>query len=65
MRRQIQFWLNTDKRDERLLWQTICEWKARREFASKVREGLKLVYELSRGTSPTCLQPIPVSRKRY
>lgn len=59
MRKRFMFWLRDDKPDEHYLIDLIDYLKSRGEFASTVRDGLRLVYDLRQRKWDTLFEMFP------
>lgn len=63
-RYRFAFWLDSQKSDEKLLHKTINKLKADRQFASAIRDGLRLIVDLRAGNTDVLLELFPGIRER-
>ncbi|MBL8118773.1 MAG: hypothetical protein JNJ78_14670 [Anaerolineae bacterium] len=63
-RYRFAFWLDSHKPSEKLLHETINKLKADRQFASAIRDGLRLIVDLRAGGTEVLLELFPGIRER-
>lgn len=61
-RLKFTFWLNINKSDEQELSEIIEDLKAQRGFASAIRDGLRIVWELRQGKTDTLYRLFPLTQ---
>lgn len=61
-RLKFTFWLNVNKSDEQKLAEIIEDLKAQRGFASAIRDGLRIVWELRQGKTDTLYRLFPLTQ---
>lgn len=65
MRSRFSFWLDINKRDEHNLIGIINELKAARRFSRAIRDGIRLVYDLSSGRTDVLIELFPWVLERH
>lgn len=58
-RREFKFWLRTDREGDTRLMEFIQYCKSTRQFARKVRDGLRLIWSLSEGNTSVLFELFP------
>lgn len=61
-RQRFCFWLNTSDKDDLEVFQIIEELKIARKFTSSIRDGLRLLQELSKGKTSLLFDMFPTIR---
>jgi len=60
---KFEFWLDSDKDDELLLMEDIDELKQNRLFVKTIRDGIRLIMDLRRGSFDVLIELFPDIRK--
>jgi len=59
MRMRFNFWLDLEKKDENSLVETINILKEKRDFVRTIRNGIRLIYDLSQGRTDVLSELFP------
>lgn len=58
-RKQLRFWLYTDLESDSWMLEIIAYWKARKQFATKIKDGLRLMWSLGQGQLDVLFELFP------